>query len=106
MNTLTPATATLLTLLTLPAVAMAEERMLAGTERGEPLIATGASDALSAPATVVRQMVHDGRGLGPLGLVTGAVRGGVRAAGQALQGGARMTIGILDTLTDPLHDGQ
>lgn len=90
----------LLTTLTLPVTA--EDRMLAGTERGQPLIATGASDALSAPATVINQMSHDARGLGPLGLATGAVRGGVRGAGQALKGGARMAIGILDTVTDVL----
>jgi hypothetical protein len=80
----------------------AEERMIAGTETGQALIETGAGDTLSAPATVLRQMTHDARGLGPVGLATGAVRGGVRGGVQALKGAARMTIGILDTLTAPL----
>lgn len=81
---------------------LAEPRMLAGDQRGEQLIATGASDTLSAPSTVFHQMVHDARGLGPLGLATGAVRGSFRAFAQAFKGTARMAIGVTDTLTAPL----
>ena len=81
----------------------AENRMIVGDQSGQALVAAGASDTLSAPGVFLRQVAEDGRGLGPFGLVTGAVRGGVRASGQVLLGGSRMAVGILDSLMAPFR---
>lgn len=77
------------------------KRMIAGTMRDGDLIATGARDAVTSPTRIYSQIRDDTKNFGPVGIVSGTVRGGVRAGGQALKGGARMAIGILDILTSP-----
>ena len=79
----------------------AEQRMIAGSERGSDLVATGASDALTSPARVVSEIAKETKEFGVFGLVGGPVRGTLKAGTQALRGGARMAIGILDVLTPP-----
>ena len=79
----------------------AEQRMIAGSERGSDLVATGASDALTSPARIVAEIAKETQEFGVFGLVGGPVRGTLKAGAQALRGGARMAIGILDVLTPP-----
>ena len=79
----------------------AEQRMIAGSERGSDLVATGASDALTSPARVWTEIAKETQDYGVFGLVGGPVRGTLKAGTQALRGGARMAIGILDVLTPP-----
>ena len=79
----------------------AEQRMIAGLERGRDLVATGASDALTSPARVLTEIAKETQDYGVFGLVGGPVRGTLKAGTQALRGGARMAIGILDVLTPP-----
>ncbi len=79
----------------------AEQRMIAGSEQGRDLVATGASDALTSPARVVTEIAKETKEFGVFGLVGGPVRGTLKAGTQALRGGARMAIGILDVLTPP-----
>ena len=79
----------------------AEQRMIAGSERGRDLVASGASDALTSPARVLTEIAKETQDYGVFGLVGGPVRGTLKAGTQALRGGARMAIGILDVLTPP-----
>ena len=100
-NSVTAVSLVLLLLAASPQVG-AEERMIAGNEQGGNLIATGAADAVLAPARIVSEIGADVSGVG--GVVTGAVTGSVKGAGQALRGGGRMLIGILDVLTAPIRN--
>jgi hypothetical protein len=84
----------------------AEERVIAGSEHGTALVAGGATDAITSPVTVFTEIGKDTKDFGPGGVVTGAVRGGLKAGGQALKGGARMAIGILDVLVSPFVDSE
>ena len=78
------------------------ERMVAGQERGGPLLKSAAEDVVRAPATVPWTMHDEVRQFGPLGLISGAVRGGVKGAVLAMRGGGRAIIGSLDLLTAPV----
>ena len=88
-------------LIFLSAAAVAGERMIAGSERGSDLVATGAADALTSPARVLTEIRDETRNFGAFGIIGGSVRGPIKAGGQALRGGARMAIGILDVLLSP-----
>lgn len=105
MNLRTLAALAALSVLLLAALpALAADRPIVGTERGDRLVAEGVVDAATAPAEIVHEIGEDARNFGPGGLITGSVRGGVQAAGQALRGGARMAVGIMDVLTAPFRD--
>lgn len=106
MNNLKAALSTALLLLTVSLQVGAEERMIAGNEQGANLIATGAADAVLSPARIVNEIGADVRDFGVGGVVTGAVTGSVKGAGQALRGGGRMLIGILDVLTAPIRNSR
>ena len=90
-----------LLLMLLSAPIAAEDRMIAGSEYGSALVADGAGAVITSPVTVINQIGEEAKEFGPGGIVTGAVRGGIKASGQVLKGGARMAIGILDVLTSP-----
>ena len=79
----------------------AEQRMIAGSERGSDLVASGASDALTSPARIATEIAKETQEFGVFGLIGSPVRGTLKAGTQALRGGARMAIGILDVLTPP-----
>ena len=85
-------------LIFLSAASVAGERMIAGSERGSDLVATGVADALTSPARVLIEIRDETRNFGAFGIIGGSVRGPIKAGGQALRGGARMAIGILDVL--------
>jgi hypothetical protein len=76
-------------------------RMIAEGKRDGDLIATGGRDAVTAPVRLFNEIGEETRQFGPVGLVTGPVRGSIKASGQAMKGGARMLIGLLDILTSP-----
>ncbi|MCB1747736.1 MAG: hypothetical protein H6977_12675 [Gammaproteobacteria bacterium] len=101
---LSAACAALFLVVVLAPTTQAEERMIAGDQRAEQLIATGAVDSVTSPGRIVDEIGTDARNFGAGALITGTARGTVLAAGQALRGGARMAIGILDIFTTPFRD--
>ncbi len=86
-----------------PAVGAAE-RMLAGHEEGGNLAAAGITEIVTSPAPIIEETGADMRNFGAGGLITGPVVGSIKGAGQALRGGGRALIGILDVLTQPLRE--
>ena len=88
-------------LIFLSGASAAGERMIAGSQRGSDLVATGAADALTSPARVLTEIRDETKNFGAFGIIGGSVRGPIKAGGQALKGGARMAIGILDVLLSP-----
>ncbi|MGE0484586.1 MAG: hypothetical protein AB7Q81_10640 [Gammaproteobacteria bacterium] len=98
------ATVAFVVIAALAPLTQAAERMIAGDEYAEQLIATGAVDSATSPGRIVDEIGKDASNFGVGALVTGTARGTVLAAGQALRGGARMAIGILDIFTTPFRD--
>ena len=78
------------------------ERLIAGPERDVALIKSGAVDTINVPVTLAHQVRDETRNFGPLGVVSGALRGGIKGAILAMRGGARVLIGGLDILTAPM----
>lgn len=78
------------------------ERLIAGPERDVALLKSGAVDTIKVPITLAQQVREETRNFGPLGVVSGAVRGGIKGAILAMRGGARVLIGGLDILTAPM----
>ena len=106
MNTRMLAAGAALTLILAGSPSSAAERPIVGSASGDRLVAEGVVDAATAPAQIVQEIGEDSRNFGPGGLITGSVRGGVQAAGQALRGGARMAVGIMDVLTAPFREDE
>ena len=80
----------------------AGERRSVGAERGTPLMVKGGTNLISVPVTIATQVRDEARNYGALGVVSGTVRGGFKAATQAIEGVAHATIGFLDVLTAPI----
>lgn len=78
------------------------ERMIAGKERGVPLVRTAAVDEINVPVTLATQVRDETQRFGPVGVISGTVRGSIKGAFLALRGGARALIGGLDVLTTPM----
>lgn len=97
-------TALLVGLLSLMQPAVAEQRLIAGDESGDQLVATGVVDTVTSPGQLVNEIGKDASNFGPGALITGTYRGAVKGGLQALQGGGRILIGIMDVLTAPLKD--
>lgn len=62
----------------------------------------GATDAVTSPVRVVEGISQDTAAYGPVGVVTGTVKGGARAAGQLVTGAMNVGVGIVEALTAPL----
>ncbi len=62
----------------------------------------GATDAITSPVRVVEGISQDTAAYGPVGVVTGSVKGGARAAGQLVTGAMNVGVGIVEALTAPL----
>ena len=106
MNNRMPAVFTIVWLALAAPALNAADRPIVGTESADHLVAEGVVDAVTSPGQIVEEIGVDTRNFGVGGLITGSVRGGVKAAGQAALGGARMAVGILDVLTMPFRDDQ
>lgn len=104
MNSSRLAAVAALSLALIAPLASAAERPIVGRESGDRLIAEGAVDTVTAPAQIVHEVGEDASNFGVGGLITGTVRGGVKAAGQIARGGARMAVGIMDVITFPFRD--
>ena len=78
------------------------ERMIAGPERGLPLMKTAAVDTINVPVTLARQVTDETKKYGPLGVVSGLVRGGFKAAILAGRGLIRGSMGAADVVSSPM----
>ena len=78
------------------------ERMLVGPERGVPLVKTGLVNSFTVPVTIANNVRDEARAYGPIGVVSGAIRGGMKGGVQLLGGLLRGTIGVLDVATAPV----
>lgn len=63
--------------------------------------ANGVADAVTSPVKVVEGIQQDAVAYGPVGVVTGSVKGGVRAAGQLVTGAANFGVGVVQAVAEP-----
>ncbi len=84
--------------------ALAAQPALAEDTTGVNRAAGGVADAVTSPAKVVEGISQDTQAYGPVGLVSGTVKGGVRAAGQLATGAANVGVGVVETVTEPFND--
>jgi len=61
----------------------------------------GAADAVTSPVRIVDGVREDTRALGPVGVVTGTVKGSAQAAGQLVTGAANVGVGVVEVLVSP-----
>ena len=78
------------------------ERLIAGPERGVPLVKTGLINSVTVPVTIAQQVRDETHAYGPIGVVSGAIRGGMKGGVQLLGGLLRGTIGVLDVASAPV----
>ena len=81
---------------------LAGERMIVGPERDITLLKTATVDTITVPVTIAHQVRDETLAYGPLGVVSGAIRGGLKGGVQLLGGLVKGTIGILDVATAPM----
>ena len=65
--------------------------------------AGGVADAVSSPVKIFEGISQDAQAYGPAGVVSGSVKGGVRAAGQFVAGSANFGVGIVQALAEPFQ---
>lgn len=63
--------------------------------------AGGVADAVTSPVKVFEGIQQDAVAYGPVGVVTGSVKGGVRAAGQLVTGAANFGVGVVQAVAEP-----
>jgi hypothetical protein len=78
------------------------ERMIAGPDRDVALAKSALVDTVTVPITFTRQVEAEARAFGPLGLISGVVRGGIKGVIQGARGGSKAIISALDVLTAPM----
>lgn len=79
----------------LPLLSMAEE---SGPER----MGSGVEGAVTSPAEIPKSMGEDMSERPVTGTVTGAAKGSAKTAGDAVEGGADIGVGAVETVIDPL----
>lgn len=82
-------------------VAMPLQAGSAAANAGAQRAANGATDAVTSPVRLAEGITQDTAALGPVGVVTGTVKGGARAAGQLVTGAANVGVGIVEVLVSP-----
>ncbi len=78
------------------------ERMIAGPLRDVELAKSALVDTVTVPVTFTRQVHEEARNFGPLGLISGVIRGGIKGVIQGARGGSKAIISGLDVLTMPM----
>lgn len=69
----------------------------AGVDRA----AGGVADAVTSPVKVFEGIHQDAVAYGPVGVVSGSVKGGMRAAGQLVTGAANFGVGVVQAVAEP-----
>jgi len=63
----------------------------------------GVVDTVTSPGQIVEGISEDAQKHGPVvGTATGSVKGGAKAAGQAVTGAAKVGVGTVETVLSPL----
>lgn len=78
------------------------ERMIAGPHRDVELAKSALVDTVTVPVTFTRQIHEEARNFGPLGIISGVIRGGIKGVIQGARGGSKVIISGLDVLTMPM----
>lgn len=63
----------------------------------------GATDTITSPGRIFEEIQRDTQSYGAVGAVTGSIKGGAMAAGQAVTGAANIGVGVIEVLTSPLR---
>ncbi len=70
---------------------------------GPERMGEGTVDAVTSPGKIVEGLQEETEKRGPVvGTVTGAVKGGAEAAGQAVKGAANVGVGAVETVLSPI----
>ena len=72
-------------------------------EQGVDRAIQGGTDTVTSPVRIFQGIQDDTSTYGPAGVVTGSLKGGAAAAGQAVTGAANIGVGVLEALTSPLR---
>ena len=64
----------------------------------------GAASTVTSPGKVIEGIADGANEDGAVGVVTGSVKGGAAAAGQAVKGAADVGVGVIEAVTSPLTD--
>ena len=91
----------LLSLLTLSLIAIPAAH---AEEQGVDRAVDGAADAVASPGKIIEEIDVQTSEHGAVGVVTGSITGGAKAAGQAVKGAADVGVGIIEAVTEPLRD--
>jgi hypothetical protein len=78
------------------------ERYIVGPDRDVALLKTATTDTITIPVTIAHQVRDETRNYGPLGVVSGTIRGGIKGGVQLLGGLVKGTVGIFDIATAPM----
>jgi hypothetical protein len=78
------------------------ERYIVGPERDVALLKRAATDTITTPVTIAHQVRDEYQSYGPLGVISGAVRGGIKGGIQLLGGAVKGTVGFFDVVTEPV----
>lgn len=73
-------------------------------EEGVDRAVGGVKDTVTSPGKIVEGIASETEDHGAVGVVTGSVKGGANAAGQAVKGAADLGVGIIEAVTEPLRD--
>ena len=65
-------------------------------------VGEGTVKAVTSPGEIVQSIKEETADKGAAGVVTGSVVGGAKATGQAVEGAADITTGVVDTILSPI----
>jgi len=77
--------------------------MPVAAEEGVGRAVGGARDTITSPGRIFEEIQRDTQNYGAVGAVTGSIKGGAMAAGQAVTGAANIGVGVIEVLTSPLR---
>ncbi|MEQ8662615.1 MAG: hypothetical protein RLW62_17530 [Gammaproteobacteria bacterium] len=73
-------------------------------EEGVERAVGGVRETVTSPGKVFEGISDETRDHGAVGVVTGSLKGGAKAAGQAVKGAADIGVGVVEAITEPLRD--
>ncbi len=74
----------------------------ASAEEGIDRAVNGGTQTITSPARIFDGIQQQTNEHGPVGVVTGSLKGGADAATQAVKGAANIGVGVLEAITSPL----
>jgi hypothetical protein len=85
------------------AAALALYGVAACGEQGIDRAVDGGTDTITSPARIFDGIKQETNAHGPVGVVTGSLKGGAAAADQAVRGAADIGVGVFEAITSPLR---